>query len=380
MHVQNDLQQTTELTKEQLEVVEKLTIKFIKLGLTVKLVKPVSVGPIVSIYRFEPSGTTKVNQMEALADDMALALGVEDVLIKRMPGETSVGVFVPNKERKLISFMDVMTHMWHDRGKGVPLALGVDHLGNFFHEDLTQLPHLLISGSTGSGKSTLLSSLVASVVYCENPNRVQFVLSDTKNVEFGHFIGAPHLLFEPATSVYQTLERLDWCIDEMDDRLKLIGKAGFRNISEYNASLTQQQDKSKLLPFIVIIIDELADLMMFKGEKRGESKIASDKIGTIVQKSRAAGIYFIAATQRPSVNVVAGSIKANFPARLTFRLPSEVDSRTVISTGGAEHLLSQGDMLYVSPNRPGLARLHAPFARISDIKAVVDAASRKQYD
>ncbi len=188
-----------------------------------------------------------------------------------------------------------------------------------------------IMGPNGSGKSTLLSSIIASLCYCVGPERVQIILSDTKNVEFGHFVGAPQLLFEPATSVYQTLERLDWVIDEMEDRLKTIGKAGHRNIHEYN---TASNPKGPF-PFIVIIIDELADLMMFKGSKKGESKIAEEKIAKIVQKSRAAGIYFIAATQRPSVNVVAGSIKANFPARLTFRLPSEFDSRTVIGTGGA---------------------------------------------
>lgn len=362
------------MSDEQQETIAKLTIKTIELGFSVKFVPPIQVGPIVSIYKFLPMNSTRVSTLENLASDYAVALGVEDVLCKRMPGESAVGVFVPNRERKFIDFKETVKNVWAVANVArVPLNFGVDVRGVPFIEDLSTLPHLLIAGSTGSGKSTLLSSILASIIYCCPPDKIQFILSDTKNVEFGHFVGAPHLLFEPATSVYQTLERLDWVIDEMSNRLKLIGKAGMRNIFEYNFSVPPRN----ILSYIVIIIDELADLMMFKGEKRGESKIAQDKISTIVQKSRASGIYFIAATQRPSVNVVAGSIKANFPARLSFRLPSESDSRCVISTGGAEHLLAQGDMLYVSPNRPGLVRLHAPYAKIEDIRAAVDISTRR---
>lgn len=369
-------QTPNKLTDEQLEIVAKISLKLTELRYEAEFIPPVSKGPLISVYRFLPSGQTRVSNLEGLATDFAVLLGVEDVFVKRLPGESSVGVFVPNKERTLVKFLDCINNVWKVRNDlKVPLNLGVDYLGYPTVVDLSELPHLLIAGSTGSGKSTLLSSVIASLCYCVSPERVQLILSDTKNVEFGHFIGAPHLLFEPATSVYQTLERLDYVIDEMEDRLKIIGKSGFRNIHEYNS---RDNSTKGPLPFIIIIIDELADLMMFKGSKKGESKIAEEKISKIVQKSRAAGIYFIAATQRPSVNVVAGSIKANFPARLTFRLPSEFDSRTVISTSGAEHLLSQGDMLFVSPNKPGLQRLHAPYARIEDIKAAVDAASRKE--
>lgn len=363
------------LTDDQLDVVAKITIKLTELRYDAKFIPPVSVGPLISVFRFLPTNQTRVSNLEGLATDFAVLLGVEDVFVKRLPGESSVGVFVPNRERTLVKFLDCINNVWKVRNDiKVPLNLGVDYLGSPVVIDLVDLPHLLIAGSTGSGKSTLLASLIASVCYCVGPERVQFILSDTKNVEFGHFVGAPHLLFEPATSVYQTLERFDWVIDEMEDRLKTIGKAGFRNVHEYNSA----NNSKGPLPFIIIIIDELADLMMFKGSKKGESKIADEKISKIVQKSRAAGIYFIAATQRPSVNVVAGSIKANFPARLTFRLPSEFDSRTIINTTGAEHLLSQGDMLFVNPNKPGLQRLHAPYARIEDIKACVDAAARKE--
>jgi S-DNA-T family DNA segregation ATPase FtsK/SpoIIIE len=368
-------QTQNKLTDEQLDTIAKITIKLTELRYDAKFIPPVSVGPLISVFRFLPTNQTRVSNLEGLATDFAVLLGVEDVFVKRLPGESAVGVFVPNKIRTLVKFLDCIGNVWKVRNElKLPLNLGVDYLGLPCVVDLSDLPHLLIAGSTGSGKSTLLSSIIASLCYCVGPERVQIILSDTKNVEFGHFVGAPQLLFEPATSVYQTLERLDWVIDEMEDRLKTIGKAGHRNIHEYN---TASNPKGPF-PFIVIIIDELADLMMFKGSKKGESKIAEEKIAKIVQKSRAAGIYFIAATQRPSVNVVAGSIKANFPARLTFRLPSEFDSRTVIGTGGAEHLISQGDMLFVNPNKPGLQRLHAPYARIKDIKACVDAAARKE--
>lgn len=359
------------LTEEQQTVVAKLLVKLSELRFEVNFVPPVSIGPVISVYRFLPTGQTRVSHLESLATDFAVLLGVEDVFVKRLPGESCVGVFVPNAQRTPVTFLETVKNVWTLRDNlKIPLNLGVDHLGTAAVVDLSDLPHLLVAGSTGAGKSTWLSSAIASLMYCVSHERVQFVLSDTKNVEFGHFIGSPHLLFEPATSVYQTLERLDWCIDEMQDRLQKIGKAGFRNIHEWNAVRER-------MSFIVIIIDELADLMLHKGEKRGESKIAQDKISTIVQKSRASGMYFIAATQRPSVNIVAGSIKANFPARLSFRLPSEADSRTVISTAGCEHLLSQGDMLFINPNRAGLQRLHAPYARIDDIKAAVEAATQR---
>lgn len=363
------------LNAEQEVVVGKVASKLAELGYEARFIGPISVGPILSVYRFFPTGRTKVSNLEALASDFAVTLGVEDVLVKRMPGESAVGIFVPNAERTYINFRDTASTIWQTyhapNGPTVPLNLGIDHLGQPFVEDLALLPHLLIAGSTGAGKSTLLDALIASIVYTVNSDTIKLVMSDTKNVEFGHFVGAPHLLFEPATSIYQTLEQLDWVIDEMSDRLNALGKAGVRNIFEY-------REMGKKMASIVVIIDELADIMQFKGEKRGESKIAEDKLGAIVQKSRAAGVYVIAATQRPSVNVVAGSIKANFPARLTFRLPSDADSRTVIGTTGAEHLLSRGDMLYVSPNAPGIRRLHAPFVEIEDIKAAVEVAIRRE--
>lgn len=377
------------LTPEQIRTMSVIGMKLLGLGCNVKMLPNVSVGPIVSVYRLLPQGSTKVSHLEALASDLAVALGVEDILIKRLPGESAVAVFVPNTERTFVDFKTIVTELWKLQASNapheIPLAFGVDHTGKFFCEDLALLPHLLIAGTTGSGKSTLLSSLLASIVYCVNSSTLKLVLSDTTNVEFTHFIGAPHLLFPPAINIYQTLERMDWLLDEMEDRLKKIAAAGVRNIAEYNAiQMSGAGVPSKRMPRILFLIDELADLLCDDrkgdGEKKGPSlgKVAQSKLSTMVQKSRKSGIHVIASTQRPSVDIVKGSIKSNFPARLTFRLPSDIDSRTVINTEGAEHLLARGDMLYSSPLRPTIVRLHSPFASIKDIEAAVEVSIQKE--
>jgi S-DNA-T family DNA segregation ATPase FtsK/SpoIIIE len=364
--------------QEELLIAVKITKKLSELGVLARFIPPVRRGPLVSIYQFQPVGNTKVSQMESRSEDISVALGCQgDVLVKRMPGESSVSIFVPNEARQLVGFRDVVSNLWrlvNDKGSTYkcPLALGVDVMGNFVIEDLALLPHLLIAGSTNGGKSTLMRALLASIIYCLNDSTTQLVLSDTKGVEFIPFIGAPHLMFEPATSVYSTLERMDWLIDETESRLKRFAKVVVTNIDAFNKLRLGEP-----MPRIILVIDELADLMLFKGSKKGESKIAEEKLQEIVQKSRATGIHVIAATQRPSVNVVAGTIKANFPARLTFRLPSDADSRTVIGTSGAEHLLSQGDCLFASPNKAGLTRLHAPWVSQEDIKGAVEAAILK---
>jgi len=376
----------TTQTDEQRAISIVIAHKLASLNLNATFVEPVSVGPIVSVYRFLPHSTTKVSHIESLSQDFALALGVEDVLVKRMPGEVAVGIFVPNRERKYVQWRDVCHIPTIDSLLGgkrlwqVPLILGVDHLGKIVAEDLTLFPHLLIAGSTGGGKSTLLNSLIATLIYNLPPDEVQFVLVDLKQVEFNHFVGAKHLLFEPAHNVYQALERMQWCIEEMEGRLKKFAKIGARNILEFNG--THQDGR---LAYIVIVFDELASLLLDsrkedEEEKRGPSlgRIAQAKLSQLAEKARATGIHIIAATQRSSVKVVEGNIKANFPARLTFRLPSQADSMTILGTSGAEHLLSRGDMLFVNPNRAGIQRIHAPLASIEDIRAAVEYSTRRQ--
>ena len=362
-----------DLTQEQLETLASLIERLHSLGVTAKFVD-VAEGPVVTVYRFLPTGKTRVSHLEALSADFAVATGSEAIVVKRVPGDTAVGVFVPNRVRVPVHFRDCVAKAWGVKDeKAVPLCLGIDNYGNFVVEDLAEMPHLLVAGSTGSGKSTLLTSLIAASVYLVDSSRLALILSDTKGVEFAHFAKVPHLLFEPATSPYQTCERMEWLVNETDRRMKEFKYAGLRNIKEYN------EGNQKPFPFIILIIDELADILTDRSktdDKLSLGKLAAAQLSRIVARSRAAGCYVIAATQRPSVDIVAGSIKSNFPARISFRLPSQIDSRTVLGYGGAEHLLSQGDMLFVNPNKPGLIRLHAPLASYVDVEACVEASVR----
>jgi len=362
------------LTEEQKIVLAALTHKFSELGFAVRPLGDITVGPVISIYRFVPQGNTRVAQMEKMADDFSVMLG-QEVFVKRMPGEAAVSVAVPNKERSVVNWKQTMTEVWkyyHAHPTHIPLGFGVDYLGKPFIENLTALPHLLIAGSTGGGKSFLMNGILASLIYTMPTDRLQLVLSDTKQVEFTHFVGAPHLLFPPATTVFQTLEQMEWLVQTTEDRLTTIAKGGARNIHELNASGRGN------LPYIILVIDELGNILGGSSKsKSGEAKLAEAKLEKIVSLSRATGIYVIGATQRPSGDVVKGVIKANFPARLTFRLPSDVDSKYAINDSGAERLQAQGDMLYVSSVRPGLHRLHSPFIELSDIRGAVEAAIMK---
>lgn len=370
----------TNRTPEQTATIIVLTHKLSALGLAVSFVEPIDVGPIVSVYRFQPSATTRISQIEGVAEDLALMLGAEDVFVKRMPGESAVCVFVPNRERKWVYWKN----MCHVPSKSsvreqlrIPLLMGISYLGVGVIEDLTLMPHLLVAGSTGGGKSTWLNAVIATLIYNCSPNDVKFILIDTKQVEFVHFAEAPHMLFETALSVPTAIERFDWIIKEMEARLTTFAKGGHRNILEYNSS----SHNSK--PYIVVIIDEVADILTDTrkldpdGKGLSLGKIAKGKLLQIAAKARATGIHVIAATQRPSVKIIDGDIKTNFPARLSFRMSSGTDSSTVLDTYGAEHLLSRGDMLFINPNKSGLQRIHAPLASIEDIKAAVEFSTRR---
>lgn len=365
------------LSEEQVQVFATLVSKMRALQVDAAPLPSVTIGPVVSGYRFEPKGSTRISHIEGLAKDFAMALGVEDVLVKRMPGDSAVTVFVPNKDRRGVTFLETINTVWPLKDKlNVPLNLGITSLGDPLVEDLTVLPHLLIAGSTGSGKSTLLTSIITTIIATKSAEQVRLVLSDTNGVEFGHFIGAPHLVFDPATSVYKTLDHIEWLSNETDQRLTRFAKRSCRNITEYNMNALAREK----LPFLVLIIDEIADLMLHKHKEEDEkvsvSKLFENKLCLLVGRCRKAGIHVIASTQRPSVNIVTGSIKANFPARLSLKLPSAVDSRTILDTEGAEHLLVPGDMLYQSPLRAELIRCHAPITHNSEILATIEAIVR----
>lgn len=361
------------LTSNHADVIAKLTAKLVQLGLPAKPSANVVTGPVLSIYQFTPCGATRVAQLENMSQDFSVILGRE-VLAKRMPGDTYVSVFVPNEKRSFVSFQDTMASLWKNKNsKAIPLNLGITMTGASLIEDLSDLPHLLVAGTTGSGKSTLLNTIICSIIATKNQHEVQFVMSDTKGVEFQAFTDLPHLIFPIAASPEETFKQMCLLVDEMEIRLRMIGKLGWKNIVEYNKAAL------KPFPFVVFLIDELADVLTHRGEKRGESKIATEKLNLLAQKARASGIHILAATQRPSVNIVSGSIKANFPARLSFRLPSDVDSRTVLGTNGAEHLLSRGDMLYISPHTSGITRAHAPITSREDVASLVSLVERGVY-
>jgi DNA segregation ATPase FtsK/SpoIIIE, S-DNA-T family len=373
----------TPQTDEQRAVVIVLQHKLTQLGLSATFVEPISVGPIVSVYRFQPQGSTKVSHLESLSQDFAVTLGAEDVMVKRMPGESAVGIFVPNKIRQWVKWYN---HCTLDSARfKIPLILGIDYLGKLVVEDLATMPHLLIAGSTGGGKSTLLNSIIGGIILNYNKEDIEFVLSDTKGVEFTQFERADNLRSLIATSVAMTIERFDELTAELERRLKTFGQTNTRNILEYNA--VRQGSKARL-PYVLVVIDELADLLSDRrrvpdpNDPEGNrtvtlGSLTSRKLAYLAQKARATGIHVIAATQRPSVKLLEGDIKANFPARLAFRLPSEADSRTVLGCGGAEHLLSRGDMLFINPNRPGLQRIHAPLSTLQDIKGAIEFAAQR---
>jgi len=377
---------TTPQTDEQRAVIVVLAHKLSQLGLNATFVEPISVGPIVSVYRFQPQGSTKVSHLEGLSQDFAVTLGAEDVMVKRMPGESSVGIFVPNKDRQWVKWYNHCT-LDASRWK-IPLILGIDYLGKLVVEDLTTMPHLLVAGSTGGGKSTLLNSIIGALILNYKPSDVELVLCDIKEgVEFTKFREAPHLRSFIATSIDMAHIRLDELNDEMTRRLKLFAQTSTHNIDEYNAV---RRGSPTRLPYIALIIDEIADMLSDRRRIQEEDpspdgkpkyalagKIASGKLAKLAAKARASGIHIIVATQRPSAKLLEGDIKSNFPARLAFRLPSQTDSRVVLDTGGAEHLISRGDMLFINPNKPGLARIHAPLATAQDIQGAIEFAAQR---
>jgi DNA segregation ATPase FtsK/SpoIIIE, S-DNA-T family len=353
-------------TESDFAVISTITLKLAQMGLEVSFVEPITTGPIITTYRFVPKQATKVNQISNCAEDLALALHVEDVLVQRLPGEGVIGVSVPKKDRTMVLWRDTLAQP--PVTNLLPLNFGVDSQGRLFRDDLTKCPHLLIAGSTGGGKSVLMHSLIASLMYWRSPDEVLFILSDTKQVEFGHFKGSPHLICDPVTTMFATWDKMDWLITKVEDRLTSLAKARVHNIQEYNVA-------GGGMPYIILVIDELSHIL--GGGERGQKRIANDKLQRIISQSRAAGVHVLAATQRPTVDIVNGSIKTNFPARLTFRLSSEADSRTVLDRGGAEHLLTQGDMLYTGPACPALTRLHSAYTSVADIEQCVAVAKMK---
>jgi len=334
-------------------------------------------GPVVTTYEFKPEAGIKYSRITGLADDLCLALKAESILIERIPGKSTVGIEVPNANRQTIALREQIesNEFVHSPSK-LTLALGKDLIGRNRVSDLSQMPHLLIAGSTGTGKSVFLNSLILSMLFKATPDELKIVMVDPKRLELGLYEDIPHLLAPVVTDPKVASNVLRNATREMETRLKLLASRGVRNIDQYNRTFQRGQSLSlfdetentehKPLPYIVIVIDELADLMMV------DTTNVEESITRLAQMARAVGIHLILATQRPSVDVITGLIKANFPARISFRVASKVDSRTILDANGAESLLGRGDMLYLPAGSARLNRMHGPLVTEDEITAVCD--------
>lgn len=341
-------------------------------------------GPVVTMYEVRPERGVKVKRFEALAKDIAMAIKAVAVRIQApIPGTDTVGVEVPNDKRQLVSFKEIIQNsVFANSDSKLTLGLGKDIFGTPVSVKMDDMPHLLVAGATGAGKSVCLNSIILSILYKAQPHEVQMLLIDPKRVELSMYNGLPHLVHPVVTDMDLARNALLWAVDEMDQRYKLFENLGMRNITEYNAFVRKQKakgdsetlaerlkaaegEKLKELPFIVIIVDELADLMMQKGKE------VEGYITRLGQLARAAGMHIILATQRPSVDVITGLIKNNFPARIAFQVSSGIDSRTILDAFGAENLLGKGDMLY-KPRSGGLVRIHGAFVTEEEVRAVTE--------
>jgi DNA segregation ATPase FtsK/SpoIIIE, S-DNA-T family len=331
-------------------------------------------GPVVTTFEFRPEAGIKYSRVTGLAEDLCLATRAESILIERMAGKSTVGIQVPNHERETIWLRDVIEseHFAASRSR-LTLAMGKDINGRIVTADLCTMPHVLIAGSTGSGKSVAINAMIMSILYKATPEQVRLILVDPKRVELGMYEGIPHLFTPIIAEPKLAANALRNAVKEMERRLKLLASRSVRNIEQYNRlfdgatrSLFEETPDEQPLPYIVIIIDELADLMMIDKANVEES------VTRLAQMARAVGIHLVLATQRPSVDVITGLIKANVPTRISFRLATKVDSRTILDSNGAEALLGRGDMLFLPPGTSRLHRVHAPFVTEKEIAAVTD--------
>ena len=338
-------------------------------------VTQINPGPVVTTFEFKPEAGIKYTRITNLTDDLCLALKAESILIERMAGKSTVGIQVPNREREIIWLRENLeSHEFIGSKSKLTLALGKDINGRIVVADLAGMPHLLIAGSTGTGKSVAINAMIMSLLYKATPEQVRLVLVDPKRLELGVYEGVPHLYTPIITEPKLAANALRNAVREMERRLKLLAEKGVRNIDQYNklfddegtASLFADDSEERPLPYIIIIIDELADLMMLDAGNVEES------ITRLAQMARAVGIHLVLATQRPSVDVITGLIKANFPARISFRVATKVDSRTILDANGAEALLGRGDMLYLPSGSARVHRLHAPYVTEKEIAAVVE--------
>lgn len=319
-------------------------------------------GPVVTMFEFEPAPGVKINRIVTLADDLALALKAKSMRISTVPGKSTIGIEIPNEKSEIVSLREMLSSEPFRRSSSkLTFALGKDIFGVPMVTDLARMPHLLVAGATGSGKSVSINTMVMSLLYRATPDEVKMVMIDPKLIELSVYDGIPHLIAPVVTSPKEATEMLRRMVFEMERRYKLIAEKGVRNIDSFNAVAAEDEQ----LPYIVIFIDELADLMYASASQ------VEDSIARLAQMARASGIHLVLATQRPSVDVITGLIKANFPARIAFQVTSRIDSRTIIDSQGAEHLIGRGDMLFMLPGVK-LLRVHGALVTEGEVKSVVD--------
>lgn len=344
----------------------KLQKTLYSFGVSAK-VENVSVGPAITRYELKPAEGVRVNKIANLADDIALNLAAETIRIEApIPGKQAVGIEVPNKEKEAVHLREVLEseEFEHNESK-LSVALGKDVAGNIQLADIAKMPHVLIAGSTGSGKSVCINTIITSIIYNAKPSEVKMVMVDPKVVELSVYNGIPHLLIPVVTDPKKAAGALAWAVQEMDNRYNLFATKGVRDIKGYNHAIEKEQEVG-MLPQIVIIVDELADLMMVA------AKDVEEAICRLAQKARAAGMHLVIATQRPSVDVITGLIKANVPSRIAFAVSSQVDSRTILDSVGAEKLLGKGDMLFFPTGAPKPIRVQGAFVSDEEVEKIVD--------
>ncbi|PYV16377.1 MAG: cell division protein FtsK [Acidobacteria bacterium] len=341
-------------------------------------------GPVVTTFEFKPDAGIKYSRITNLVDDLCLGIKAESVRIDRLPGKATVGIEVPNNQRETIFLREVIeSEAFRNSQSKLTLALGKLINGTVYVTDLTRMPHLLIAGSTGSGKSVALNCMITSILYKSTPDEVKFIFIDPKRLELGLYAEVPHLLTPIVTDPKEASSALRWATGEMETRYKKLALRGVRSIDQYNALLRSTGRRISLegdgpvgaperpLPYVVLVIDELADLMMISGREVEES------ISRLAAMARAVGIHLILATQRPSVDVITGVIKANFPCRIAFKVATRVDSRTIIDSNGAEQLLGNGDMLFIPPGTSRLTRIHGGYVSEKEAQLIVEHLRRQ---
>jgi len=372
------------VTPESLEMTSRMIEKKLRdFGVEVRVVAA-SPGPVITRYEIEPATGVKGAQVVGLAKDLARSLSLVSIrVVETIPGRTTMALELPNAKRQMIRLAEILgSQIYHDAGSQLTMGLGKDIVGAPMVVDLAKMPHCLVAGTTGSGKSVGINAMILSLLYKAEARDVRLILIDPKMLEMSMYEGIPHLLCPVVTDMKQAANALNWCVGEMERRYKLMSKMGVRNLAGYNKKIDDARAREELipnpfsltpeapepldrLPFVVIVIDELADLMMVIGKK------IEELIARLAQKARASGIHLILATQRPSVDVITGLIKANIPTRLSFQVSSKIDSRTILDQMGAEALLGQGDMLYLTPGGGLPVRVHGAFVSDEEVHRVV---------